>query len=104
VSYTRTFDPDRVHTELGPIQQWLRTCGINPAIVPSNATIVFHRRRMTIELYRRGRHGLLLNEARTDAIRDRRAYRTRRRPPHLASLGPACRRQAQPTSRKGHTA
>lgn len=92
MAYSRTFDQSRVAVELDRIQQWLRTCGIDPSIVPANATIVFHRRRMTVEVFRRGPHGLVLNADRTDVSRDRRVVRLHRRPPALRSLSGPCRR------------
>jgi hypothetical protein len=88
VAETYRFDPNLVLAELPAIQEWCRTNGLDPLIVPMNATVVIDEPWLTVDQYVRGIGGLLLNEERTDAQRTTRVVPLIARP-ELASLKPA---------------
>lgn len=104
MAYSRTFDADRVLLEMPAICGWLRACGVRPADVPTGATLVVHRRRMTVEVFRRGPNGgRVLNADQTDVARETRTVRYRR-PPRLDSLGRPQRRGRLVQPRTDHAA
>jgi hypothetical protein len=92
VSYTRRFDRDLVIREQQPICDWLHANGIDYTIVPLDARVTFDRRNMTVDAYVRGPGGgIQLKADWTAPIRTTLTVPIRRRPPVLASLGPATR-------------
>ncbi len=95
MSYTRRFDPRRCIDEQGPICAWLEANGIEPGTVPLDARVTFDRRNMTVEMFVRHDDGRLVYDWRRDSIvRTTVTVPIRRRPPVLASLGPARRTRA----------
>jgi hypothetical protein len=94
VSYTRQFNPDRVMLEQDPICAWLIANDVEPNYVPLDARIAFDRRNMTVEQYARHDDGsLVLDLDRDVVVRTTVTVPIRRRPPVLASLGPARRKR-----------
>jgi len=92
VSYTRQFDPDRCISEQEPICDWLVANGVEPTDVPLDGRITFDRRNMAVEVYARHPDGsLVLDRDRDEFVRTTVTVPIRRRPPVLASLGPATR-------------
>lgn len=94
MSYTRQFDPgDYRDTDLACA--WLVANGIQPDYIPTDARITLDRRNMTIDVYlaHDGRPGKPCLDAHGDIMRGTITVPIRRRPPVLASLGPARRKR-----------
>lgn len=94
MSYTRRFDPDRVMFEQDPVCAWLVANDVEPTYVPLDARITFDRRNMTVEVIAHDAKGqLVIDRDRDDVVRTTVTVPLVRRPPVLASLGPARRKR-----------
>ena len=98
MSYTRQFvgHGAALLAEMPAICEWLRTNGVEPNHVPLNARVTFDRRHVSIDVHltRDGHKYVEGDEIAAGVL----TVPIRRRPPVLASLGPATRTRAGGTT------